>query len=181
VWVPVSFFRSFSVLVFLLLRVGAGATNKTNLMFPSFSIAYRARLALLATMVVIAGSVANPLFAQTDLPPIAAPTTSVAVEILPIVRSESQQVSDYARGLVEGLMAREEISYGALVIVTRDRVDIAEAVGEDVGNAIGGASAPLSGTRFGSGAWRGWAARRNLGRAFDSTGGRKFGHIGGRR
>jgi CubicO group peptidase (beta-lactamase class C family) len=88
-------------------------------------------------MVVIAGSVANPLFAQTDLPPIAAPTTSVAVEILPIVRSESQQVSDYARGLVEGLMAREEISYGALVIVTRDRVDIAEAVGEDVGeNAL---------------------------------------------
>ena len=107
-------------------------------MFPSSLTGYRASVALLATIVVvIAVSVVNPLFEQTDLPPIAAPTTNISVGTLPVVRSESQQVTDYARGLVEGLMAREEISYGSLVIVSRDRVDMAEAFGDEVGeNAL---------------------------------------------
>jgi len=106
-------------------------------MVPISLTGYRAPIALFATIVGIVVFVANPLFAQTDLPPIAAPTTSVAVDTLPVVRSESQQVTDYARGLVEGLIAREGISFGALVIVTRDRVDMAEVFGDDVGeNAL---------------------------------------------
>jgi hypothetical protein len=99
---------------------------------------HRAWNCLLAVL-LLAGTIiaAKPVFAQNDLGPVAAPTTSVSVSTLPVVRSESQQITDYARGLFEGLLAREEISHGALVIISRDRVDMAEVLGDEVGeNAL---------------------------------------------
>jgi CubicO group peptidase (beta-lactamase class C family) len=67
--------------------------------------------------------------AQNDLPPIAAPTSSVSVSSLPVVRSESQQVTDYARGLVAGMSVQQGVS-GVIVIVSQDRVDMAERFGQ---------------------------------------------------
>jgi CubicO group peptidase (beta-lactamase class C family) len=95
---------------------------------------YRAWNALLAIILIFgATGIINSVLAQTDLPPIAAPTSSISVGTLPVVRSESQQITDYARGLFEGLMASEDISTGAMVIVSHDRVNMSEAFGEDLG------------------------------------------------
>jgi CubicO group peptidase (beta-lactamase class C family) len=78
--------------------------------------------------VVCAISASTPVLAQNDLPPIAAPTTSIAVSSLPVIRSESQQVTDYARGLVDGMATQLGVS-GFLVVVSQDRIDLAEGIG----------------------------------------------------
>ncbi len=67
-----------------------------------------------------------------DLPPVAAPTTSVAVGALPVIRSDSQVATDYARGLMDGLRLLEGIDAAAVVIVSQDRIDMAEGFGEGV-------------------------------------------------
>ena len=117
---------------------GLNPAYECDLIFLNLLNESRALVALLAAIVLgSAVSPANPAFAQNDLGPIAAPTSSISVGPLPVVRSESQQLTDYARGLFEGLLAREGIAHGALVIVSRDRVDMAEVFGEDVGeNAL---------------------------------------------
>lgn len=66
--------------------------------------------------------------AQNDLPPVAAPTSNVSVSSLPVLRSESQQLTDYARGLVAGMSAQAGVS-GVIVIASQDRVDMAEGFG----------------------------------------------------
>ena len=73
-----------------------------------------------------------PAHTQEDLPPIAAPTSGVSVGSLPVIRTESQQVTDYVQGLMKGLMAREDITAGAIVVVSQDRVDMAEGFGAGV-------------------------------------------------
>ncbi len=117
---------------------GLNPAYECDLIFHNLLTECRAWVAPLAA-IVLGGTVslANPAFAQNDLGPIAAPTSSISVGTLPVVRSESQQLTDYARGLFEGLLVREGIPRGALVIVSRDRVDMAEVFGEDVGeNAL---------------------------------------------
>jgi len=117
---------------------GLHAVRECILILPISFAPYRAWNCLLAAL-LLAGAImaAKPAFAQSDLGPIAAPTSSISVGTLPVVRSESQQLRDYARGLFEGLLAREGISQGALVVVSRDRVDMAEVFGEDAGeNAL---------------------------------------------
>lgn len=81
--------------------------------------------------------------AQNNLPPVAAPTSSVAVSTLPMIRTESQQVTDYARGLVAGVSNQRGVS-GIIVVVSQDRIDMAEGFGsalsgfeEDTPIAIG--------------------------------------------
>jgi CubicO group peptidase (beta-lactamase class C family) len=71
----------------------------------------------------------SPAFAQDNLPPRAAPTRSIDVGALPVIRSESQTVTDYARGLISGLMARDGVNAAALVVISEDRVDMAEGFG----------------------------------------------------
>ena len=117
---------------------GLNPAYECDLIFLNLLNESRALVALLAAIVLgSAVSPVNPAFAQNDLGPISAPTSSISVGTLPVVRSESQQLTDYARGLFEGLMVREGIAHGALVIVSRDRVDMAEVFGEDVGeNAL---------------------------------------------
>jgi hypothetical protein len=72
---------------------------------------------------------ASPARAQDDLPPVAAPTSSIDVGGLPLVRSDSQVATDYARGLMDALVAREGIRAAAMVLVSQDRVDMAEGFG----------------------------------------------------
>ena len=118
--------------------LGLNAACGCQLIVPFPLKQYRAWNGLLAAITIFgAATIANSALAQSDLPPIAAPTSSISVGTLPVVRSESQKFTDYARGLFEGLMAREEIPTGAMVIVSRDRVDMSEVFGEDVGeNAL---------------------------------------------
>jgi len=88
----------------------------------------------LAAWCLAASAGFSPAFAQDDLPPVAAPTTSVSVGALPTIRSESQVATDYARGLMNALVAREGLRAAAMVLVSQDRVDMAEGFGAADGN-----------------------------------------------
>jgi CubicO group peptidase (beta-lactamase class C family) len=64
-----------------------------------------------------------------EAPPAAAPTVDVAVSSLPVVRSISQQVDDFASGLLQGLIASEDIPGLALIVVEGDRVMVQKSLG----------------------------------------------------
>src|SRR5665213_2711362 len=66
---------------------------------------------------------------QENLPPVAAPTASVQVGAIAVVRSQSQQVDDFTAGLMQGLMAVSGLPGAALVIVKDDHVMIAKGFG----------------------------------------------------
>jgi CubicO group peptidase (beta-lactamase class C family) len=75
--------------------------------------------AFIVSMLVLLGAAA-PGSAQ-NLPPTAAPTSSVSVDSLPIIRSESQTVGDFSSGLAEGLMAAERVGALGLSVVKGDQ------------------------------------------------------------
>src|SRR5688572_26135143 len=64
-----------------------------------------------------------------EAPPIAAPTSRIAVTALPVVRSASQQVDDFASGLLQGLSASEAIPGLALIVVDSDHVMVQKSLG----------------------------------------------------
>ncbi len=72
--------------------------------------------------------IASPAPAQ-DLPPVAAPTVSVGVASLPIVRSESQEMADFTAGLLQGLLPSHNIEGLALIIVEGDHVMVQQHYG----------------------------------------------------
>lgn len=77
-----------------------------------------------------AGSVLvpEPVSGQ-GLPPSAAPITAVEIAPLPVVRSQSQQVEDYANGLVRGLVNAHRIHGLALIAVDADRIMVRKSEG----------------------------------------------------
>ena len=76
----------------------------------------------------------TPVSAQTDVPdalknrpPVAAPTSQIAVAPIEVVRSQSETISDFGGGLIQGLLSSRGLRNAALiaaqdgrVIVTRD-------------------------------------------------------------
>jgi CubicO group peptidase (beta-lactamase class C family) len=78
----------------------------------------------------------RPALAQPDipterlnLPPVAAPTSKIDVNSIPVVRSESQGVRDFATGLIVGLMRAYHLKELAIVAVEHDHVMFAEGFG----------------------------------------------------
>jgi CubicO group peptidase (beta-lactamase class C family) len=67
---------------------------------------------------------------QENLPPVAAPTASIQVGAIPVVRSQSQEVDDFAAGLMQGLMAVYHLPGAAMVIVKDDHVMTAKGFGD---------------------------------------------------
>lgn len=67
-----------------------------------------------------------------DAPPVAAPTVDVAVAPLPVVRSQSEQVADYAAGLAEGLMSPGGVRGVLFVAVKEDHVIVAQGYGAGI-------------------------------------------------
>ena len=86
-------------------------------------------LALLG--IATAGFCVAPALAQ-DLPPVAAPTTTVSVGALPIVSSESEQVEDFASGLIRGLTSANRVAGVVFVAVKADHVMAARGFGASV-------------------------------------------------
>jgi CubicO group peptidase (beta-lactamase class C family) len=64
-----------------------------------------------------------------EAPPSAAPTTPVGVAALPVVRSGSQQIDDYASGLLQGLLTSEQVPGLALIVMQGDHVMVQKSVG----------------------------------------------------
>ena len=77
---------------------------------------------LRAAALILAVSVSSAALAQstTDLPPIAAPTSRVEVGASPLVRSKTEQASDYISGLLRGLRADERVQGIGVTVVQRD-------------------------------------------------------------
>lgn len=90
----------------------------------------RIRLLPLAVLTMIS---LGPAHAQ-QLPPIAAPTSDVSVSALPVVRSQSQQVGDFAAGLLQGLVATQHVPGLALIVVQNDHVMTQKSLGMTPGN-----------------------------------------------
>jgi len=74
--------------------------------------------------------------AQTDLapesldrPPVAAPTSKIAVGAIPVVLSTSQEVDNFAAGLVQGLMADGRANGVAVFMVQEDHVMVQRNLG----------------------------------------------------
>lgn len=67
-------------------------------------------------------------FAQ-QRPPVAAPTTNVDVNALPLVRPEAQALEDFLSGLVGGLMQSARVPGLALIVVKGDDVLFAKGYG----------------------------------------------------
>ncbi len=86
--------------------------------------------ASLVLAALFAGSaLAQEPLGGAGLPPVAAPVTSVDIAPLPVVRSQSQQVEDYANGLVRGLVNAHRINGLALIAVDSDRIMVRKAEG----------------------------------------------------
>ena len=104
---------------------------QTAVKLPVFSI----RVIFLALLINLSlGTGAS--FAQADVapelldrPPVAAPTSQIAVGAIPVVLSESQEVDNFARGLLQGLMAGRRVDGVALVVVKEDRVMLQRNLG----------------------------------------------------
>lgn len=75
-------------------------------------------LRLLLSIFLFATLIAAPSRAQ-DRPPIAAPTSPVAVSSLPYIRPEAQALDDFVSGLAGGLMATHRVP-GLVVVVVKD-------------------------------------------------------------
>lgn len=78
---------------------------------------------LLFVCIALSGAVAQ------ELPPNAAPTSTVAVGALPVIRAESEAVGDFSAGLVQGLMATERVPAVALAVVKGDRAMVETGFG----------------------------------------------------
>jgi CubicO group peptidase (beta-lactamase class C family) len=81
------------------------------------------RLVLVAAVLLSAAARAE------EAPPIAAPTSRVAVSALPVVRSASQQIDDFSSGLLQGLQASENIPGLAFIVVEGDHVMLQKSLG----------------------------------------------------
>jgi CubicO group peptidase (beta-lactamase class C family) len=64
-----------------------------------------------------------------DRPPVAAPTAKIETGAIPVVLSESQEVDNYAAGLMQGLMVGNRVTGVALVVVRDDHVMLQRAFG----------------------------------------------------
>ncbi|HEY4263802.1 MAG TPA: serine hydrolase domain-containing protein [Micropepsaceae bacterium] len=64
-----------------------------------------------------------------DRPPVAAPTSKIETGAIPIVLSESQEVDNFAAGLMQGLMAGSRVRGIALVVVKDDHVMLQRTAG----------------------------------------------------
>ena len=90
------------------------------------------RLLLLAALcLTITQSVAQTDVApeSLDRPPVAAPTSKIQVGAIPVVLSTSQEVDNFAAGLVQGLMADGRANAVAVFMVQEDRVMVQRNLG----------------------------------------------------
>jgi CubicO group peptidase (beta-lactamase class C family) len=64
-----------------------------------------------------------------DRPPVAAPTSKVAVDAIPVVLSQSQEVDNFTSGLLQGLLAHGQPSGVAIILVKDDHVMLEKNLG----------------------------------------------------
>lgn len=109
------------------------------------------RALLLAALCLVSSVGITRSLAQTDVPPesldrppVAAPTSKIAVGAIPVVLSESQEVDNFAAGLIQGLMADGRANGVAIFMVQEDHVMVQRnlgMVGPDTRFVAGGLSA----------------------------------------
>jgi hypothetical protein len=91
--------------------------------------------------------------AQTDIPdalknrpPVAAPTSSIEVAPIEVVRSKAELINDFGGGLLQGLLASHGLEHAALIAAQDDRVIVTRDFGSgDFGEvSYSGFLAPLA-------------------------------------
>ena len=108
------------------------------------------RVLLLAALCLVSIFGIGGSIAQTDVapesldrPPVAAPTSKIQVGAIPVVLSTSQEIDNFAFGLVQGLMADGRANGVAVFMVQDDHVMLQRSlgtVGPDTRFAAGGLS-----------------------------------------
>jgi CubicO group peptidase (beta-lactamase class C family) len=88
----------------------------------------RVLIALVVSVIAI-GAVAQSGFAQRNLPPVAAPTSTIEVAPIEVVRSVAELVNDFGGGLIEGLMPAHGVTSAAILAVQGDRIITARTFG----------------------------------------------------
>jgi CubicO group peptidase (beta-lactamase class C family) len=106
------------------------------------------RVFLLVTMCLVSSFGVGRSVAQTDVaqdslnrPPVAAPTSKIQVGAIPVVLSASQELDNFAAGLVQGLMADGRANGVGVLMVEKDHVMLQRnlaMVGPDTRFAAGG-------------------------------------------
>jgi CubicO group peptidase (beta-lactamase class C family) len=94
------------------------------------------RLLLLAALCLVSTFGIGHSIAQTDVPPealdrppVAAPTSKIQVGAIPVVLSTSQEVDNFAFGLIQGLMADGRASGVAVFMAQEDHVMVQRSLG----------------------------------------------------
>ena len=64
-----------------------------------------------------------------DRPPVAAPTSKIQVDAIPVVLSEGQEADNYVAGLLRGLLAQGSAKGAAVVVVENDHVMMQRNIG----------------------------------------------------
>jgi CubicO group peptidase (beta-lactamase class C family) len=64
-----------------------------------------------------------------DRPPVAAPTSKIAVDAIPVVLSQSQETDNFISGLLQGLLAHGQPGGAAIVVVKDDHVMLQKNLG----------------------------------------------------
>src|SRR2546423_6954936 len=64
-----------------------------------------------------------------DRPPVAAPTSKIAVDAIPVVLSQSQETDNFTSGLLQGLLAHGQPSGVAIIVVKDDHVMLQKNLG----------------------------------------------------
>lgn len=87
--------------------------------FRALSLAILVNFGLASAPAVAQSEIAPELL---DRPPVAAPTSKIETGAIPVVLSESQEVDNFASGLMQGLMVGTRVKGIALVVVKDDHV-----------------------------------------------------------
>jgi hypothetical protein len=89
----------------------------------------RLSFATLVVGVLVCGAVAQTGLAQQSLPPVAAPTSTIEVAPIEVVRSVSELVNDFGGGLMQGLMVSSGRRSGMIIAVQDNRIIASRSVG----------------------------------------------------